>query len=742
MRPFLALLTLCSLPALAEEPEVRENHPPSVSSARVEPSVPVIGDELTCVPGEGTDPDGDTVSFRYQWYIDDVALTHRDQTIAPAVLEKDRRVSCVVTPIDGEDLGSPVPSAEVVVGNAPPVVASARVEPASPGTEDVVTCRWGEVTDPDGDRVTLSFAWTVDDRTVPGDADTLAPDDWKRGDTIRCVVTPNDGTARGAPVRSEPAVVNNASPVVASARVEPLHARAGDLLTCQVGETSDPDGEPVTTRVDWWLNGGVVAQGPTFRAPGRGAEVACLVTPNDGASDGRQVSSRSVRIRNTPPVVAAITLSPVTPRAGQPILAEPLAEDADGDDVVFDYTWTVDGVEVEGSANVLSDAFVRGQAVRVSVRPDDGEEVGEAVVSAEVVVANSPPSTPRVRVSDPRAGRRDAVCRVEVVDPDGDPLDLAFTWLRNGEPWAGASTTLHPGDTVPVAAMALDQDWTCAVTASDGLSTSAPSAPDTVTIVQAAVGAGSSHACALGTDGYVSCWGNWDYGLVEAPDERVRDLAVGGWHTCAIRQSDRSVACWGHDVYGQSRPPEGPFREIAAGSWHTCGIDLDGGVRCWGQDAEGRTAPPEGSFVALSAGWTHTCGIRTDGTLACWGGNDRGQSTPPPGRFVQVSAGESHTCALDAGGRAACWGSDRLGETAVPGGTFAMIQAGSGFTCGLRTDGRTTCWGADSLGQLEVPDVAFARIGRGVGTTCGWTRDHAVACWGNDRYGQATPPPP
>ncbi len=721
-----------------------ENAPPSVDGAAIRPEVPTGREDLTCEPGEGADPDGDTVSFRFQWFVDDRPLRHMDQTLPARVLGRESRVYCVVTPIDGDDLGAPAQSAEVVVGNAAPVVADVEVDPREPFLEDPVTCTWGEVHDPDGDPVTLAITWTVNDVEVDETGEVLHPDDWKRGDEIRCVVTPHDGIARGAPVRSEPAVVASAGPVVRAARIEPRAPRSVDDLTCLVGHTEHPEGRPVEIDIAWRIDGAEVARGETLPASAhaRGDEVACVVTPRDAEVTGRPVSSPGVVVANSPPVVQEVSLSPSAPATGESVTAEVVADDPDGDALTFEYTWWVDGQEVPAREAVLEGGFYRGQEIEVSVRPHDGTDAGEAVRSAPVVAVRAPLTRPRVRVTDPRAGRRDAVCRVDAGarDPGDDPVTFRFAWLRDGAPWEGATTTHLPGDTVPREVMTLGEQWTCTAQASVGDAEGPVSEPDTVLVVEAQVGAGSSHACALGTDGYVTCWGNWDYGAIEPPDEQLRDLAVGGWHNCAIRQRDRSVACWGHNVYGQSQPPSGAFQAIAAGSWHSCGIDLEGEVHCWGQEADGRTEAPAGPFEAITAGRTHTCGLRVGGEVECWGRDDSGETEAPAGRFVQVSAGERHTCAVDRSGAIRCWGGNQAGELEVPDERFTMVQAGARFTCGLRTDGRAQCWGIDNHGQLGAPEGAFHKLGRGVNSTCGWTREDTVACWGNDRYGQARPP--
>ena len=82
---------------------------------------------------------------------------------------------------------------------------------------------------------------------------------------------------------------------------------------------------------------------------------------------------------------------------------------------------------------------------------------------------------------------------------------------------------------------------------------------------------GSSHSCALLTDGGIKCWGNAEYGRLGNGDTMNRgdgsgamgdrlprvnlgraavDIALGYEHSCALLD-DHTVKCWGSNNYGQ-----------------------------------------------------------------------------------------------------------------------------------------------------------------------------------------------
>jgi alpha-tubulin suppressor-like RCC1 family protein len=264
---------------------------------------------------------------------------------------------------------------------------------------------------------------------------------------------------------------------------------------------------------------------------------------------------------------------------------------------------------------------------------------------------------------------------------------------------------------------------------------------DVVSIVS-----GAQHTCALTAQGVLSCWGLGDVGQLGRPGggdpatpgpvdvqwptgTYVVSAATGSSHTCALI-SDGSVYCWGWNTFGQlgnatnvgAYDPTPPNPTPAK-------VDF-----AWPQ-------PP----VALAAGFAHTCALLSDGTVYCWGSDIL--STPPSGtgepgnsivplqvfaddrpfgKVVEIAGTGISTCALLQDGTAACWGVlGSSGRNEVPqpvhdvdgistlSGIVAMAGTGLGdTTCFLVKDKRVVCWGADLQGSFasEVPQgsVPFA----------------------------------
>ena len=183
---------------------IRENQPPSAPTVDVEPHEARTADDLECkVTVNATDPEGDSVTYGYQWYQDDVVQPElTTSTVDHSLTAKGETWRCVVTPTDGMDSG-PTAEDSVTIKNSPPNPPVAEILPEHPMVGQDLTCVIvEESTDPDGDPVTYTYFWgnldpPVREPTLPGEHVQLP------GDRQSCRVTPNDGETDGAWTRAE-----------------------------------------------------------------------------------------------------------------------------------------------------------------------------------------------------------------------------------------------------------------------------------------------------------------------------------------------------------------------------------------------------------------------------------------------------------------------------------------------------------------------------------------------------------
>jgi len=216
-----------------------------------------------------------------------------------------------------------------------------------------------------------------------------------------------------------------------------------------------------------------------------------------------------------------------------------------------------------------------------------------------------------------------------------------------------------------------------------------------------ALAMGARHACALGGDGRVTCWGDGSFGQLgngAADAFQLREVAgmpalveisAAGVDTCG-RTASGEVWCWGGESAGGSTPASTALAEkgphpvaSVAGATHVevyvgraCAWNAGGDVSCWGDSGgcgdTARASPAalvaeyRGSVsLARAAGGCFWCVLRSSRELSC--------DSPPPqhGRMSlhgarDVVAGNDHACAILAEGGVWCWGSNVRGELGRP----------------------------------------------------------------------------
>ena len=161
------------------------------------------------------------------------------------------------------------------------------------------------------------------------------------------------------------------------------------------------------------------------------------------------------------PTAGTVQISPDDPTTDATVAAIVAGfSDPDGDELAYTYRWLVDDVAVDGATGASLDLATaghgdRGDVVRVDVTADDGDGHTSATVSANVTVANSPPTIGQVDIgpSNPVAGTTLTATPTGFGDADGDPLTYHHTWQRNdvaldGETSATLAAAGAAGDVV------------------------------------------------------------------------------------------------------------------------------------------------------------------------------------------------------------------------------------------------------------------------------------------------------
>ncbi len=469
-----------------------QNTPPVVSNVQISPSNPLNDEVLTC-SATVVDPEGDPVTTVYQWETGTGTVLGTGTSIdlsQTSVMPTDV-VNCVVSSTDTSN-ATGTGQASVTVANRDPVLSQTAIVPSPAYNDSTLTCS-SVASDLDGQAVTLSYAWQDSNGSIVGNTDTLdltTLSGVQPADMFTCAVTGNDGVVTVNDTAT--ITLDNRLPTVGSVAITPNPASISDVLTCIPSAVVDPDGGSVNLSYEWELGGSVVGTGATLtHAFVRGDVVTCTVTPDDanGSQWGQgPVTSASITIGNTAPVITSLTLSPSAVDVTTSVVATSVTTDADGDPVTVSYVWTVSGNVVNGvSGDTLDPSyFSRGDTISVDATPNDGFDDG-VVVSASIsgTVLNTAPSTPGVSITPTGAIEGDGlVCTISApsTDADGDSLTYSVSWMLQGASYLGAvSTTTEVGDTIPAGLTLQGEVYTCLVTATDGIDTSG-SGSDVITI--------------------------------------------------------------------------------------------------------------------------------------------------------------------------------------------------------------------------------------------------------------------
>lgn len=302
-----------------------------------------------------------------------------------------------------------------------------------------------------------------------------------------------------------------------------------------------------------------------------------------------------------------------------------------------------------------------------------------------------------------------------------------------------------------------------------------------------AISTGKKHACSVGQDGSLWCWGD------------NRDGQLGDGNSVSQREA---VEVSGGDKDWIAVATGDDFSNISYVEYHTCGIrsaGTAGTLWCWGANSYNQlgydTAKVNNKFsdqltpqqVGTDATWTsvtagsiYTCGLKADQSLWCWGRGDLGQlglgantwgKTPTKvgsGIYIQVSARASSTLAIDSSGKLWAWGKNTEGQLGQ-GGTsakvtvptqigndtdWAHVSSGGLHSCAVKTGEELYCWGSETYGKLgftaaggkqlvpaQVQGSGWITVTAGrVESSCGLKKDansgHTLWCWGGNAWGQ------
>lgn len=468
-----------------------DNTAPVAESVTLEPASPTEASTLTAVT-VGTDDDGDELTWSMSWLVNGVEVATDVTSIDGDLFDKGDEVTVLATPSDGMVEGNTVTDVSTVL-NTPPSLDRAAISPTVLLESETLACNATGWLDIDGDDEAYDVSWEVGGMLVSTDA-TLTGAFFDKGDEVVCTLTPFDGEAYGTPVSSGISTVSNTVPALTGVTFDLSTPRTNDVLTATAAGVTDDDGDAVSLTFAWSVAGSVVSTetvtGTSASLDGgswfdRDETVTVTVTPNDGTDDGAPVSSATITVANSAPVIATAAVGPTPMYTTSTAVASVSASDDDGDEIALTVTWTVDGSSAGTGGTLGSSNFEKGEAVGFGVVATDGTDSSAATATA-VTVSNTPPTAPEIAISPSAPTSADDLeCTVTTAatDVDGDTITYDIEWTLDGSAWAGdVSTTRLDGDTIDAADLTDGDVWSCTATPFDGDDDGPSATSDDVTV--------------------------------------------------------------------------------------------------------------------------------------------------------------------------------------------------------------------------------------------------------------------
>lgn len=210
--------------------------------------------------------------------------------------------------------------------------------------------------------------------------------------------------------------------------IEPANPTSFTDLKAEVDFRGDPE-----ARISFqWLKNGEPIPGAIRQALKKqyfrlGDLISVQARVIQAGGDRNPVTSDTIMIGNTAPVVEWVAIGPNPPTSSTELKAVAKGKDLDGSEVTYTYRWLVNGETVAGEEgpSLNSSYFRRGDKVQAAAIPFDGTDWGEPNTSVAVTIQNSPPkivSTPPEQLAEGATYRYE----IKAEDADGDTLRFSL----------------------------------------------------------------------------------------------------------------------------------------------------------------------------------------------------------------------------------------------------------------------------------------------------------------------------
>ncbi len=299
-----------------------QEQPAETNETMEEPAVPVdtrdlpvkelTEGELVSFPGlKAVDPDGDPIAYTFTEPLNDKGMWQTKEGDAGEHI-------ITITASDGTNTVSQQVLLRVNAKNKAPII---ELEGPVEGVEGGTLILIPDITDPDGDEVTITYSgWmTNDTREVEfGDAGTH-----------KVIITASDG--KSTTTKEVVILIANENREPAVVALDPINVKEGEKVIVRPKAT-DPDGTNLTFSYSEPLD----AKGTWQTKIGDAGEYESIVTASDGELTTEATVLIIVEAVNRAPIIEIE--SPVVLKEGMTVVLEPIVTDPEGQEVKLTYS--------------------------------------------------------------------------------------------------------------------------------------------------------------------------------------------------------------------------------------------------------------------------------------------------------------------------------------------------------------------------------------------------------------------
>ena len=239
----------------------------------------------------------------------------------------------------------------------------------------------------------------------------------------------------------------NNAPTLSNLLLSPTTPSTTDTLVLSYTfDDADGDNEAGST-IQWFKNSVLVTSlngmmSVSSSQTEKGENWNAEVTPSDGTDFGTMVSSSSITIGNSAPLLSSVSIGISTPSTTDDLSVVNTSSDADTMDVLtYEYQWYLDGnlqSSLDGLSPLPSFATRDGDSWEVEMRVSDGTDTSAWLKSSAVVIGSTTTNTPPVVDSvgiTPSNPTTDSDLTATVTSSDADMdsvVNTEYRWMKNG----------------------------------------------------------------------------------------------------------------------------------------------------------------------------------------------------------------------------------------------------------------------------------------------------------------------